>query len=207
MPPSGRKAGRRITQMAEGKNLSILFIGNSHTYFNDMPLMVKRRAEGEGFSCRVTMLAHPNWYLSRHAEEPEARFNILYGKYDYVVLQEHAHPFGPEEGFLDAAAALNRMIREAGGTPVIFGCWSRKSEPEMQARMNEAHRHAAEKTGALLAPVGEYWWSYRESRQGPELYADDGRHASPAGSEFAAKHIWETIHGDIMRKEQNEQIY
>ena len=28
------------------KPLSILFIGNSHTYFNDMPLMVKRRADG-----------------------------------------------------------------------------------------------------------------------------------------------------------------
>ena len=27
------------------KDLNILFIGNSHTYFNDMPLMVKRRAD------------------------------------------------------------------------------------------------------------------------------------------------------------------
>ncbi len=41
------------------KSLSILFIGNSHTYCNDLPLMVQRRAIGEGFDCRVTMLAHP----------------------------------------------------------------------------------------------------------------------------------------------------
>ncbi len=43
----------------KNKDLNILFIGNSHTYFNDMPLLVKRRADDEGFNCRVTMLAHP----------------------------------------------------------------------------------------------------------------------------------------------------
>jgi len=55
--------------MNQMKDLGILFIGNSHTYFNDMPLLVKHRAEEEGYRCRVTMLAHPDWYLSQHAEE------------------------------------------------------------------------------------------------------------------------------------------
>ena len=185
------------------KELNILFIGNSHTYCNDLPLLVKRRAEDGGFNCRVTMLAHPNWYLSQHAEEPEARFNILYGKYDYVVLQEHAHPFPPEEDFLHAAGALNRMIREAGSTPVIYECWARKLEPEMQAGMNEVHRQAAERTGALLAPVGENWREYQENHPDTDMYADDGQHASPAGSDFAAKLIWETILDDLHRKEMN----
>lgn len=93
--------------MKKSKNLNILFIGNSHTYYNDMPLMVRQRAEEEGYNCRVTMIAHGGWYLSQHAEEPDVRFNILYGKYDYVVLQEHAHSFGPEERFMDAAVRLN----------------------------------------------------------------------------------------------------
>ena len=177
----------------EKKELSILFIGNSHTYCNDMPLLVKRHAEAEGFSCRVTMLAHPNWFLFQHAEDPEARFNILYGEYDYVVLQEHAHPFGPEEKFLDAAVALNRMIRQAGSTPVISECWSKKDEPEIQDHMNEVHRHVAEEIGALLAPVGECWRKHQESRPELEMYAEDGAHASPAGSDFAAKCIWDTI--------------
>ena len=162
-----------------------------------MPLKVKRRADEEGFSCRVTMLAHPGWYLSQHAEEPEARFNILYGGYDYVVLQEHAHPFGPEERFLDAAVALNRLIREAGSTPVIYECWAEKEKPENQEQMNKAHRHVADEIGALLAPVGENWWRYKESWPDLELYADDGQHASPAGSDFAAKYIWETIQMDL----------
>ena len=88
------------------KLLSILFIGNSHTYFNDMPIRVKRRFDEEGYNCSVTMLAHPGWFLAQHVEDPEAKFNIIYGEYDYVVLQEHAHPFGPVEKFFSAVRTL-----------------------------------------------------------------------------------------------------
>ena len=123
--------------MKKKKPLEILFIGNSHTYKNDMPLMVRRRAIECGYECRVTMIAHGGWFLAQHAEEPDVRFNILFGGYDYVVLQEHAHPFGPVEKFRDAAVRLNSWIREAGSTPVIFDTWAKKSEPDMQEKMKE----------------------------------------------------------------------
>ncbi len=184
------------------KPLAILFVGNSHTYFNDMPLMVRRRAEEAGYDCRVTMIAHGGWYLAQHAEEPDVRFNILFGRYDYVVLQEHAHPFGPEEKYFDAVLRLNEMIRKAGSTAVLYETWAKKAEPEAQKRMNEAHRRAAEKTGALLAPIGENWWEYQKSRPDLEVYAGDGAHASPAGSDFAAESIWAEIQSDLDRKEK-----
>ena len=183
-------------------DLSILFIGNSHTYYNDMPRLVKLRADEKGYNCRVTMIAHGGWYLSQHAEEPDVRFNILYGQYDYVVLQEHAHPFGPEKDFLNAAIALNKMIREAGSTPIIYECWAKKDEPEKQARMNEVHRHVAEEIKALIAPVGENWRTYQKSWPDLEMYDEDGAHASRAGSDFAAKYIWEEIYTDLHRRER-----
>ena len=121
------ESGRSITMASKRKPLAILFIGNSHTYFNDMPLMVQRCAEDAGYGCRVNMIAHGGWFLAQHAEEPDVRFNILYGHYDYVVLQEHAHPFGPVEKFREAAIKLNQMIRQAGSIPVIYETWARKS--------------------------------------------------------------------------------
>ena len=179
------------------KTLNLLFIGNSHTYCNDMPLLVKRRAEDEGYSCRVTMLAHPGWFLEQHANDPEARFNILYGGYDYVVLQEHAHPFGPEEGFLNSARALNSWVREVGAIPVIYETWAKRDEPHIQFHMNEVHQRVAKDIDALLAPVGEEWWGYTKSWPQLEMYDEDGAHASRAGSDFAAKMIWETIRNDL----------
>lgn len=85
--------------MTDQKKLRILFIGNSHTYFNDMPEMVAERFRKTKYDCEVTMIAHGGWFLEQHVNEPDVRFNILYGHYDYVVLQEHAHPFCPEENF------------------------------------------------------------------------------------------------------------
>ena len=145
------------------------------------------------------MLAHPGWHLAQHAAEPDVRFNLRYGGSDYVVLQEHAHPFGPEEKYRDAVIALNEMIRQAGSTPVIFECWAKKDEPEKQALMNEVHERIAQEIGALLAPVGENWWGYMKSWPELEMYAEDGAHASRAGSDFAAKYLWETIVHDLKK--------
>lgn len=175
------------------RKLRILFIGNSHTYFNDMPELVAGRAGECGYDCEVTMIAHGGWFLAQHVEEPDVRFNIKYGHYDYVVLQEHAHPFGPEDKFFEAVRILNQWIREAGSIPVIYEVWAKKDEPQKQEEMNLSHRRIAEETGALLAPVGENWWSYISSLPQIEMYYEDGAHASYAGSDFAAKYIWETI--------------
>lgn len=195
------RKGVRYMSSKQGKiQLRILCIGNSHTYFNDMPLMVKRRAVEVGYDCQVTMIAHGGWYLAQHAEEPDVRFNILYGGYDYVVLQEHAHPFGPEDKFMEAAKKLNKIIRETACIPVIYECWAKRDEPEKQSYMNEVHQRVTAEIKALLAPVGEYWWGYMHSWSSLEMYAEDGAHASRAGSDFAAKMVWETIRRDMAKR-------
>ncbi|MBQ9324855.1 MAG: SGNH/GDSL hydrolase family protein [Clostridia bacterium] len=190
--------------MSRKKTLRILFVGNSHTYYNDMPHLVQLRAEKEGFACQVTMIAHGGWYLSQHAEEPDVRFNIAYGGYDYVVLQEHAHPFGPEERFAEAVKKLNAMIRAAGAVPVIYACWAREGEREKQALMNEVHERTADAIDALLAPVGEKWWDAVQRLPEHAMYAQDGAHASPAGSDFAAEILWQTIRDDMERREERD---
>lgn len=183
--------------MKAQKHLRILLIGNSHTYFHDMPAMVADLAGKEGFICEVTMIAHGGWFLAQHAQEPDVQFNIKYGKYDYVVLQEHSHPFGPEEKFYEAVRILNQWIRKAGSVPVIYATWAKKDEEFMQDRMNRAHEKIAEEIGAVLAPVGQNWWSEMRNRPDQEMYYEDGAHASAYGSEFAAKIIWESILGDF----------
>ena len=106
-----------------------------------------------------------------------------------MVLQEHAHPFGPVEKFRDAALQLKEWTREAGSTPVVYECWARKTEAEVQADMNEAHRQVAEEIDALIAPVGENWWKYQESYPELDMYYKDGAHASVARYDFATKYI------------------
>ena len=185
--------------------LRILFIGNSHTYYNEMPFLVKEIIDEQGFDCKVTMLAHPAWFLSQHVADPEVRFNIRHGEYDYVVLQEHAHPFGPVESFYDATMTLVSWIKDSGSTPVLFMTWSKESEEGLQQEMTSAYRAAAEEAGALLAPVGEEWWNYLKSNPDAGLFHTDGAHASKEGSGFAASIIADTILQDLSAKPEAEE--
>ena len=59
------------------------------------------------------------------------------------------------------------------------------------------YNELSEKYDTLLAPVGELWWKFMDSWQKIEMYAEDGAHASPQGSVFAAKIIWTTILDDM----------
>lgn len=174
------------------KNTCILFIGNSHTYMNDLPALVKTNAEENNYSCDITMIAHGGWYLANHVKEKEVRFNVVHGGYDYVVLQEHSHPFDHIEEYRKAVKTIAAWAKEVGSTIVIYGTWARKDDGAAQDYMNKIHREVASENDALLAPVGESWWSYMKDHPGQELYQDDGAHASLDGSGYAAKIIWET---------------
>lgn len=180
--------------------MKILFIGNSHTYFNDMPHMVAEDfMKQKNIFCETTMLAHGGWSLRQHAEEPQTRFNIIYGGYDYVVLQDRAHPFeGPAE-LMASATAINAFIRAAGSIPVAYMTWTRKDDEASQSEMTAAYRKMSDEIGAVLAPVGEKWYSYREEHPDAELYAEDGQHASMLGSSLAAQTIADAIMADRVK--------
>ncbi len=181
----------------EKLKLRVLFIGNSHTYKNDMPAVFRQLAEEEQYDCEVAMLAHGGWYLEQHLEEPETRFNIQHGHYDYVVLQEYAHPFGPEEKLFRAVEELDELILNAKAKTVLYMPWAVKNQPEKQEALTEAHETLARELGLILAPVGKEWWKFRKENPSVELYADDGQHASRYGSWFAAKHIWHAVQQDF----------
>ena len=69
--------------MEEKRTLRILFIGNSHTYFNDMPAMVAEKARKAGFDCEVTMIAHGGWYLEQHVQN---RMSVLTFCTDIMIM-------------------------------------------------------------------------------------------------------------------------
>ena len=173
----------------------VLFIGNSHTYFNDMPAMFKAMAKGfkEVGDIHTTMLAHPYKTLDYHMNQKEVRFNILYGEYDYIVLQQGAHPFSGEEELIKCSKVINEFIKQSGATPVAYMTWSQKSEIEKQEEMTNAYINMAKEIGGILAPVGKVFEVLRKNNPEIELYHEDGGHASVIGSYIAAATILTSI--------------
>lgn len=54
--------------------------------------------------------------------------------------------------------------------------------------------------GCLVAPVGEIWWEEIHKNPSVDLYFEDRRHASPAGSRLVARVIFETLKENMLQK-------
>lgn len=168
--------------------MRVLFIGNSHTYFNDMPHLFAQMAERlTGEKPEVTMLAYSDRALQWHREEYFAvRFALLYGNYDYCVLQQQAHPFPGEETTFESAERLIRLCRAGDVRPVIYMTWAMRDEPQMTAVMSACYRKLAAACDALLVPVGEKFAEVRRTHPEIDLFWNDGAHASPYGDYLIA---------------------
>lgn len=178
-------------------NVKVLFVGNSHTYMNDMPRLFSAVYEKTtGSRAEVTMLAFSGKHLGWHVDEFfSLRFQLLYGGFDYCVLQQAAHPFPPEEETITDGARAVELCRAGGATPIFYMTWAEKRMPENQQKMIDAYEklHAAHES--LLAPVGVIWQAVREKHPEIELYAPDGEHASPQGDVLIAAVMCATIAG------------
>ena len=170
-----------------------LFIGNSHTYFNDMPAIFKILCKEQDVDMQVAMLTKGGMGLDYHAENEQTRFNILYGDYDFVILQHVAHPMGEYDVMEAAADKIVSWIREAGAVPCYYMTWTEEDNESFQAEMAARYRKLARKHECLLAPVGEKWWEEIHRNPSVDLYDEDRRHASGAGSIFAAQVILDTL--------------
>ncbi len=184
---------------------SILFIGNSYTYFNNVPEMVAAlMAEGAGCHVQTRMIAPGGAELRKQWADDHTRAALTERKWDYVILQDqstlgrdyyldgNARVVG-DELFAPAAALWSKAARGAGAQPVFYLTWSRKATPEDQAALNHAYFSAARQAGAPVAPAGIAWQMVRRERPDLELYWQDGSHPSPAGSYLAACAIYATL--------------
>ena len=166
--------------------MRVLFVGNSHTYFNDMPALFARMCgELTGERPEIAMLAYSGRSLAWHREEYFAlRFALLRGDYDFCVLQQQAHPFPGEEITEAALREILPLCEKGGARPVLFMTWAEKARPGNAAVMSRCYRRLAAEYGTLLAPVGELFERFRGTDL--ELYWQDGEHASPYGSYLTA---------------------
>lgn len=168
--------------------MRVLFVGNSHTYFNDMPELFARMCERlTGEKPEVSMLAFSGRPLAWHRKEYfSIRFALLHGDFDYCVLQQQAHPFPDEEETRAAAKSIIQLCIKAGAKPVLFATWAKRAEPDMAETMSRFYRTLSEETGALLAPIGDLFAKVQAEHPEIDLYWKDGAHASPYGSWLCA---------------------
>lgn len=193
----------------------ILFIGNSYTYYNEMPAIFEALASKAGRSVSVERVTKGGWTLEKQADpndEVGARVaeklsKENYGAYDYVILQEQSHrPITNAPSFYDATRNLVERVRAIGATPILYATWGRKTGSEtlttyhltnetMTYKLAAAYSAIGEELGVTVSFVGLAFYDVYTTNPLIELYNKDCSHPSWEGSYLAAATLFATVFG------------
>lgn len=174
----------------------ILFIGNSYTYCNDLPILVAQLAVVAERTLDVQSITDGGVTLEWHMKNKATRA-ALSEEWDFVVLQEHSiRPIQDTRKMIQAATALQALFASTSAQTVLFMTWARQHFPEMQAGLARVYTALAECIGARVAPVGMAWQAALSANPSLLLYASDRSHPTPLGSYLAACVFYATFFGE-----------
>ncbi|MEM7163043.1 MAG: DUF4886 domain-containing protein [Bacteroidota bacterium] len=190
---------------SQSKN--VLFLGNSYTAFNNLPLLTANVAESMGDSIYQDRNTPGGHTLEGHSTNPTSLALIEEGIWDYVVLQEQSQrpsfPIGQvEQEVFPFAETLNEHIltHNSCAETMFYMTWGRKNGDGgncpfwppvctydgMDSLLNLRYRMMGEMNEAIVSPVGAVWNYIRSNYPDIELYNPDESHPSQKGSYAAA---------------------
>lgn len=200
--------------------LRVLFIGNSYTYFNNLPQLVSAISESTGTRLITRKSVVGGSHLSEHWNGQrglKSREMIENGDFDIVVLQEFSlGAVNEEDSLFKYVRLFSDLIRKNNGRPFLYMTWAREKQPEQQEVISRVYREAGAENDAVVVPVGEAWVLAQKRDPGLKLYIGDGSHPSSYGTFLAACAFIKSILNELpaslpgtfyTRDEDNELIF
>lgn len=173
---------------------SILFIGNSLTYSNDLPNLIKKKAKSKGMKIDCKLLAFPNYAIEDHWKDGEVQKLISSGEFDFVVLQQG--PSSQTEGrnmLFEYGAKYKNLCKINNTKLCYFMVWPSLNHYNTFGGVIKNYTDAAKTHNAILFPVGKVWKEYIDKTNDYSYYSADGFHPSLKGSKIAAKTIVDAL--------------
>ncbi len=197
-----------VATTATASSVSVLFVGNSLTYTNDLPAVFKKFAAESPLHIDVeTSSVTPGGAFLYDQVKHGQAVALLHEKHPkFLVLQgQSLEPLIAFQSFSQSAARLKSEADQVGATTILFATWARPardpfykeaasggSPPVMQARLDLAYATVAKTTGATVAPIGV---AFERARQmAPEIRLLDGtQHPTPVGTYLAAAVLFQAM--------------
>lgn len=179
----------------------VLFIGNSLTYFNDLPATVAQLAAGGGDSIEVESVTRPGFALIDHVDGKSNAVEVIRSRrWDYVVLQQgpSSLPLSRDTLIL-ATRLLDADIRAAGGRTAALMVWPARENIAAFDQVLLSYQEAARAVDGVFLPAGEAWRTAWKTDPLLALYGADGFHPSELGTFLAALVVYEGITGHDAR--------
>lgn len=192
-----------VNCLAQGEKdtIRVLFVGNSYTYFENMPQMASEISEMTGTKLITEKITLGGAKLSEHWQGErglKTREKIHSGDFDIVVLQEWSlGTVSEKDSAMKYLALFSDYVRKEGAEPFYYLTWAREKVPQLQETISSVYRDAAEQNDATVVPVGEAWAIARRLRPDFRLFNLDGTHPSGFGAYLTACVFVAAITGEL----------
>ena len=176
-------------------NLRLLFVGNSLTYTNDLPSLLKELGDQDSIKIVYKTFLLPNYALEDHFNGGKVQQEIDTGEYDFVIEQQGPSALPESQVLLLNGATLfaNICKKNTKTKLALYMVWPSRSRSFDLDNVIYSYTQAAEKTGSLLCPAGLAWkYAWQMDAELP-LYGFDNFHPSLTGSVLAALTIYATL--------------
>lgn len=199
--------GARYSTAAD--TLHVLFIGNSFTYYNNMPRLVEAISRRPGHHpIQTHMVATGGASLEDNWADSVVQHALRLRRWDWVIVNDQStftetylvNGQSRVSGWAELApnaAHFDSAARAVGARFAIIMHWPDKSAPARDAdALAYAFTTVARRLHATLIPIEPVWLSVRHSAPTIELYDADKHHPSAAGSFLLASVVYSTLTND-----------
>ena len=203
-----------IANFTYAQSFDVLFIGNSYTYYNNLPEMISNIANDLGDTVNYDQNTPGGTSLYAHSQNQTTINKINQQNWDFVVLQDQSQRPSLSPSYVAAsvypyATQLVNLINSnyICSEPVFYMTWGRKygdqtncqSYPPvctflgMQERLRDSYLTMGLDNNASVSPVGIAFKNSISLDSTIDLYTSDNSHPSIYGSYLAACTFYSTI--------------
>ena len=178
--------------------INVLFIGNSHTYVNDMPVVLTKMARSAKprLVIRTVDMSKGGYTLEKHVNKGRAFKIIRDMSFDFVVLQEQSlRPIYDKKKMHEAIRRLDSAIKKSEAQTVLYMTWALENKPKMTEPIAKAYKEIGNEIDAKVACVGLAWQKALKDRPELSLYDSDKSHANRKGTYLTACVFYATLTG------------
>jgi PKD repeat protein len=205
-----------IGTLVAQNTLSVLFIGNSYTSYNNLPQLVQSLSTSAGKTLNIDSSMPGGYLMSSHLDDATTFAKISQGNWDYVILQEQSQiptiEFYRDNDMYPAMTDLKALIEQYNPCAKIitYMTWGRRyggqqCDPsgtycspvfdnfnQMQNSLTSAYLEISEQLNVQCAPVGVVWQNILNNSTNV-LHSGDNSHPNMDGSYVAACTIFSSI--------------
>ena len=165
-------------------SINVLFVGNSFTYFYNLPLVLNEMSEySDNYYINTKHSLIGGSTISDHLDKSKSEtINLIENEsFDFVILNHHSLATLDESKFISDSKKITQIIENNNSEPVFMITWPYRGSKYKQQEITNSYIKMCEELNVKYIPMGPAWNEVKKWSSDIDLY-DDIKHPSKHGT-------------------------